>query len=137
MNLITWNTHFSIGIHEIDDHHRHLMALLNTVYDDFIQQKAGQELAKVFAELTAYGQYHFSTEESVMRQHGYPGYALHKIRHDQFIERLNSLQGSFANGRRQLSFELLTFLNTWLLSHILDADADIGRFLAAEGRLAA
>lgn len=137
MDLITWNTHFSIGIHEIDNHHRHLMALLNTVYDGFIQQKADLELAKIFAELTAYGQYHFSMEEAVMREHGYPGYVLHKIRHDQFIERLKSLQESFANGRRQLSFELLTFLNTWLLSHILDADADIGRFLAVEGQMAA
>ena len=137
MDLITWNTHFSIGIHEIDSHHRHLMALLNTVYDGFIQQKADLELAEIFAELTAYSQYHFATEEAVMREHGYPGYALHKIRHDQFIERLNSLRESFANGRRQISFELLTFLNTWLLSHILDADADIGRFLAVEGQMAA
>lgn len=137
MDLITWNTHFSIGIDDIDDHHRHLMALLNAVYDDFIQQKAGLELAKVFAELTAYSQYHFSTEEAVMREHGYPGYALHKIRHDQFVERLKSLQESVANGRRQVSFELLTFLNTWLLSHILVADADIGRFLAVEGLIAA
>ena len=137
MDLITWNTHFSIGIHEIDNHHRHLMALLNTVYDGFIQQKADLELAEIFAELTAYSQYHFSMEEAVMREHGYPGYALHKIRHDQFIERLTSLQESFANGRRQISFELLTFLNTWLLSHILDADADIGRFLAVEGQIAA
>jgi hemerythrin len=76
-------------------------------------------------------------EESVMREHDYPGYTRHKIRNDQFIERLKSQQESFANHSRQVSFELLTFLNTWLLSHILDADANIGRFLVMAGRLAA
>jgi hypothetical protein len=53
MNLITRNTHFPIGIHEFDDHHRYLIALLSTVHDDFIQQKADLELVKVFAGLTA------------------------------------------------------------------------------------
>lgn len=137
MYLITWNARYAIGIEEIDDHHRHLVALLNTIYDDFVNQAPNRNLANVFAELASYTQYHFSAEESLMRAYGYPGYSPHKVRHDQFVERLETMREQFCNGRRQMSFDLLTFLNTWLLSHILDADADMGRFIASNHRMTA
>ncbi len=133
MYLITWNARYATGIKEIDEHHRHLVDLLNTIYDDFVNQAKRRDWARIFAELTAYTEYHFAAEESLMRACGYPGYALHKIRHKQFAARLEEMRDNFCNCKREMSFELLTFLNTWLLSHILDADADMGRFVVTNG----
>jgi hemerythrin len=133
MYLITWNARYATGIEEIDEHHRHLVELLNTVYDHFVNRTPCWDGAKIFAELTAYTRLHFAAEESLMRAGGYPGYALHKIRHKQFAARLEEMRDTFCSGQREMSFELLTFLNTWLLSHILDADADMGRFVMANG----
>lgn len=130
MYLITWSSRYSIGIDEIDEHHRRLVSLLNTVYEDFIDEASCRERTNIFNDLADYTLYHFSAEETLMREHQYPDFETHKTRHDQFLQRLGEMQQSFDSGKRQLSFELLTFLNTWLLSHILDADGDFGRFLA-------
>ena len=138
MYLVTWSQRYSIGIDEIDGHHRHLIYLLNKTYDVFVNKTPGWDLAEVFAALTDYTQYHFSAEEELMRKCRFPDLTAHEKRHDQFVKRLTSMQESFNCGKRQLSFELLTFLNTWLLSHILDADANFGKFFAApENQLAA
>jgi hemerythrin len=133
MYIVTWSPRYSVGIDEIDGHHRHLIYLLNKIYDVFINKTPGWNLAEIFAALTDYTQCHFSAEEELMLRFQYPDFAAHKIRHDQFVKRLTAMQESFIDGKRQLSFELLTFLNTWLLSHILHADADFGKFFAAAG----
>jgi hemerythrin len=59
-------------------------------------------------------------------------YDNHKALHDQFVKRLQQLQTSFFQCNQRVSFELLTFLNSWLLSHIRDTDLKFGLFLAAE-----
>lgn len=134
MYLVTWSPHYSIGIDEIDGHHRHLIYLLNKIYDVFVNDTPGWDLAEIFTALTDYTRYHFSAEEELMRECQYPDLAMHKIRHDQFVKRLEAMRESCTSGKRQLSFELLTFLNTWLLSHILDADAEFGKFSATAGK---
>ena len=41
---------------------------------------------------------------------------------------------AFVNGEDNISFETLTFLSGWLSNHILESDADFGRFAAKRQR---
>lgn len=132
MNLTSWDIRYSIGIDEVDAHHRHLIELLNSIYESFMNEAPDADLAKIFDELTDYTQYHFLAEETLMQDWHYPDYASHKILHDQFVKRLKELQVGFSRCNQRVSFELLTFLNSWLLSHIQETDVSFGKFLAAE-----
>ncbi|WP_052302074.1 hemerythrin family protein [Desulfobulbus propionicus] len=66
-----------------------------------------------------------------MQDWHYPEYESHKVLHDQFVKRLKELQAGFSCCNQRVSFELLAFLNSWLLSHIQGIDVKFGKFLAA------
>lgn len=134
MNLSTWDIRHSIGVDELDDHHRYLVLLLNIIYESFIHDVPDWDLAKIFDELTNYTEYHFGAEEALMQDWCYPGFDNHKALHDQFVKRLQEIQAGFLSKKSLVSFELLTFLNSWLLSHIQETDVKFGTFLAAEKR---
>jgi len=132
MNLTTWDVRYAIGIDELDNHHRYLVLLINIIYESFVNEVQDCDLAKIFNELTCYTEYHFCTEETLMRDWNYPEYESHKALHDQFIKRLQEIQAGFVGNKNLVSFELLTFLNSWLLSHVSKTDIQLGEFIAAE-----
>lgn len=132
MYLVTWNAQYSIGIDELDEHHRHLIFSLNKIYDIFVNEASAWDLAQVFDALTDYAQHHFTAEESLMQKWDYPDFDTHRILHNQFVERLKEKREIVCDCNHRFAFELLTFLNSWLLSHILNADAKFGKFLAVK-----
>ena len=132
MSIIDWDDRYLIGVSKIDNHHQHFFSLLNKTYDNFIKYVPADELDKVFNQLVEYTSYHFSAEEQLMKNIQYPGFEMHKIEHDKFLQKVLEMQSDFHNGKRSHCLEFLSFLNNWLSDHIMAKDAEIGRFLAAE-----
>ena len=126
--FIEWETRFELGIHEFDEHHKHLVDLLNMTYDGFIGKAEQDELGAVLDELVDYATYHFAAEEYWMELHTYPGMLQHREEHARFCTRVVEIQNDFHQGKTNLSLEILKFLNSWLVNHILKTDAEYGRF---------
>jgi hemerythrin len=131
MPIVEWSETFSVGIGEIDQHHRHLMDLLNKLYDDFSEGSAAKDLGPVLDELVDYATYHFSCEERWMTQSSYPKLPEHRGEHERFIRRVNEIQKDFLNTGTRVYLETLTFVKNWLTNHILQTDAEYGRYIAA------
>jgi len=131
MSNCEWNDRYSIGIVHIDEHHRHLFSLLNRLYNDFVNKIRGDTLTALFDELVDYATYHFSAEEYWMQESFFPHFEKHKEEHALFSRRVTEMHKDYHAGRRQISLELLTFLNDWLAAHILRSDAEFGRFITA------
>jgi len=129
MKIFSWEDRFFTGIAQIDEHHLHLVALLNTAYQNFLNQAAPEKLNQLFYELIDYATYHFSAEEQLMAQHGYPAMTKHQEEHHHFAERVVEMHSDYLKNR-PIFLEILTFLKTWLESHILQSDGALGRFLA-------
>ncbi len=130
MPIFTWENRYSIDVEQIDEHHRHLVALLNKAYDNFLQFSPHGELNKLLHELIDYATYHFSAEEQRMQENNYPQAATHKREHAEFIRRVGEMHADFQS-RKVYFLEILGFLYEWLTSHILQTDAELGRFLNA------
>ena len=130
MPVISWNDCFSVGIPQIDKHHQHLFFLMNKTYDEFISRDSAKNLAALFDELIDYATYHFSMEEHWMRESKYPDLAIHQKEHEIFSKRVVELQSGYHKGEIHLSLEVLSFLHTWLSTHILQSDAAYGSFVA-------
>jgi hemerythrin len=128
VSLLEWNKAYSLGINEFDEHHKHLIELLNKTYSDYILGADNDELAVVLDKLVDYATYHFAAEERWMKECRYPGRAEHICEHEVFILRVLDFYRDFNNGTAQLSLEIFQFLNSWLTSHILESDAEYGRF---------
>jgi hemerythrin len=128
MPVMLWESTFEFGIKEFDDHHKHLVNLLNMTYDCFTSGARHEEVEVVLDELSDYATYHFAAEEYWMEMNEYPSLPQHSKEHESFCNRLTEIQKGFHNAKNSLSIEVFTFLMQWLADHILVSDADYGDF---------
>jgi len=128
MSFMQWHNTFELGIKEFDDHHKHIVDLLNKVYDDFTNGVSHEALGAVLGELLDYASYHFAAEESWMQQHEYPGLIWHQKEHNELRNKVIQLQKGYMNGDEKISVDILMFLVDWLSNHILVSDAKYGNF---------
>ena len=119
--LVKWRPEYCLGLDEIDEQHRSLLALINDIWRAIV---ARDEKARIFVlveELEKYTLSHFSAEEAFMRSTDYPDFARHKWEHQRFVERVvEEKKRAIAAGT--LSLDLMYFLRDWLIEHILVSD---------------
>ena len=127
MPIMEWQETFRIGIRQFDDHHQHLVGLLNSTYDIFIKEGSPQDLDAVLNSLADYADYHFKAEEQWMRANGYPRLDMHVSEHVAFKARVAEMHRDYGEGKETV-MGILIFLVDWLSDHILITDADLGRF---------
>ena len=133
MAFIDWSDQLSVEIRQIDDQHKKLIAIVNTLFDAMSQGKAKEVMGKVFTELVQYTKTHFQTEERLMQQYAYPDFAAHKKEHDDLTKTAMDLQEKFNKGALTLSIETSKFLKDWLTKHILGSDKKYSPFLKSKG----
>lgn len=126
--LVEWSDDLSVGIEEIDEQHKKLVALLNQMNDAIHEHRGSAVTRGILNDLGEYTRVHFATEESLMHATEYPGYEEHKRQHDDLIEQLKDLQVKLDAGSHSISFELLHFLKVWLTKHIIESDKLYGPY---------
>jgi hemerythrin len=124
MTQIEWTADLEIGIPIIDSQHRRIVEYLNQLNDIRTTKDRGI-IARVIEELVDYTQTHFSFEESILEESGYPFLKAHQSVHRLFIKRIGNYQERFSLGD-DIVDDLYTTLVTWLLNHIKRDDADYG-----------
>jgi hemerythrin len=132
MSVFEWNDRYSIGDRQCDEQHQHLFQLMARTFDDFVNQAPFQELDPLLDELIDYATYHFSAEEQAMREHRFPALSMHEKEHELFSRRVAKMQDDYHRGKKHLLLEILSFLHNWLQTHILNSDAEFGRFMVSE-----
>jgi hemerythrin len=131
--LFTWQPEYSVKIGVIDEHHKRLLALVNELHDAMRQQKGRAVLAATLNELICYTQAHFSAEEVLMEAFGYPESLQHRIEHDRLTRTVLEFQQQFMRGQVHISAQLMEFLKSWLVQHILGSDQKYVEFFAERG----
>lgn len=118
---IEWSNDFSVGIQEIDEQHKILVNILNEL-TKAIEERRGTEVRnEIMDRLVEYTRIHFTVEESLMRILGYPQYEKHKHEHEKLLDQTNDLYSKMNNSAVS-TYELLFFLRSWLINHIMGSD---------------
>ena len=130
--LISWSDELSVGIQEIDEQHKILVDLLNSLYLAIREHHGNEATVKILNDLVDYTRIHFAVEESLLRVLDYPEYESHKHHHELLIEQINELSRKIENGKH-VGFELLHFLKNWLTRHILEEDMEYVPHLLKKG----
>lgn len=118
------------GIEFIDKEHAKLFSIADQAYevlmDDMIPDKYDY-IVHILDELKSYTQYHFNHEEDYMEKMGYKRFLSQKVDHKEFIDRLMefNLEHVDAN-QKDAILQILDFLNSWLVDHIVKKDKLIG-----------
>jgi len=122
-DYVEWNEAYSVGYPDIDEQHKKLVTMINDLFqmgdNKGVDTKAA--FSKSFQEASNYAQNHFTEEEALLKNVGYPDLSEHKKEHINFINEVWNQFGLFNKG--QISpVDLARFLKTWLLTHIAVVD---------------
>lgn len=133
MALITWKEAYSVNISEIDNQHKKLVGLINSLHDAMLAGKAKDIMSKTLSDLVDYTLYHFATEEKYFDKYNYPRSEAHKKQHSDLIEQVAALQKKHEDGERVLTIDVMNFLRDWLNDHIIGCDKGYGPYLNSKG----
>ena len=133
MAFIDWTKKNEVGVKEVDDQHKKLFEMLNALHQATANGDEQSVLMGILDELIEYTVYHFQTEEDLFEEFDYPDYLEHKTVHDDLTRQAVELQRKFREGSATISFEVLDFLNSWLVDHTIGMDKDMGPFLNGKG----
>ena len=126
MAFMTWTEDMSVGLSELDDDHKALIRIINQLADNAGNDADGQVLRQCLFALTRYAEYHFGREEAVMTACRYPELIEHKQEHKDFTKNIHDIASSFREISPEavpvVNQELLDYLKTWLLHHIMVID---------------
>jgi len=127
MSFFEWDSSLDVNVEEMNEQHRKLIGLMNDLHQKSEQGEAKEKLIEAADSLIAYTQKHFDDEESYMESIGFAGLEAHKRLHDNLMTELRRLADEFSNSdRNTLDDEFLTFLKTWLSTHIRGIDTKYG-----------
>lgn len=117
-----WKEEYSVQIRQIDDQHKKLVELIKRLYKAINEGNTEEKLEKILSELVEYSQYHFDTEESYFRKFDFDGADDHIKEHHKFEDKVATFNKKFKNHEAEISFELVDFLEDWLLDHLVVMD---------------
>ncbi|MCF7964415.1 bacteriohemerythrin [Methylobacter sp. Wu8] len=135
-DLIVWNDGLVTGIDKIDEQHQILINLFNEANTKLTANNNADFLEQITRDLLSYALYHFETEEELMQKYGYSeektgDIERHILQHRSFSAKVVAVHNDIKAGILISREDLLAFLNSWLINHILNTDKQLAAFLLA------
>lgn len=131
--MVEWDESFDLNITEIDKQHRMLVSMVNNLYTAKQFERGKEELAKLLNRMSVYAAFHFAKEEDLLESFGYPQVEDHIQEHSDFEKKVFDFENDFAEGKKDLTSKVMTFLGDWLVDHIKESDRQGARFLTQRG----
>lgn len=133
MHIIEWTNDFALGIDEIDEQHRALVAMINALDVNAHGDYRPETTRRLLAELNDYVRDHFAVEERLMAGGGCTPelVARHCGEHVYYRSVLKDIANDFEHGRRNVTVTLIEYLVHWLLHHIVVVDRAMAQQLTA------
>jgi hemerythrin-like metal-binding protein len=123
--IFPWDERFNTGHEQVDEQHRTLVRLVNTLARTLIDQDYSV-VSSTFDELAKYAHLHFMDEESVWLKYfdeDDPWFSTHQHNHDSFWPKVNEIR--LANPDKPLHEiveNIMRYLIRWLAFHIIGED---------------
>ncbi len=120
MSYFQWTAKLNTNIPQVDEQHKVLVECINELHEANRRKDFAAE-GKVIQDLITYTVEHFTDEEKLMEDAGYPLSKQHKQIHQRFVDKVAELQKSHQAGN-DIGQELLDMLHSWLFTHITHHD---------------
>ena len=133
---LTWNSTLETGVRQIDLQHQELIALINELEIEHELGRDEDALKIVLPRLKAYVLFHFSTEENLMAgvAEGTPHAVGHIIEHRKFTDKVATFQIQPWVDPGQTALQLLDYLKSWLVNHIMITDKQLAGYILSHRR---
>lgn len=129
---ISWSPEYAVGHELIDQQHQRLFALLADVRKQAYSDDNSTLLNTSLMAMVDYAAQHFSDEEALMKEVGYPDLTLHKVQHDKLTNQVEDMVDNLKGGEIVMIEHLLLFLTDWLVEHILVEDLAVTKYINSQ-----
>lgn len=120
MAYFDWTPDLDSGIALVDEQHKILVRCINELHEANSRKDFAAE-GKIIEDLIRYTVEHFTDEERLMDEAGYPLSKQHKAIHQRFVSKVGEMQQSHQAGQ-DIGQTLLDVLHSWLFTHISHHD---------------
>lgn len=129
---LIWKSDFESGVKSLDDEHKDLFALANSLMDYFLEPDSFALEMHQFDLMTSHVMEHFKNEEALLSEVNYPELDAHKKLHKKLCDKLSKNREKFFNGELK-ALEIFAFLvDEVLVDHILKEDVKYFPYLNIE-----
>lgn len=127
-SILEWSADLETGNVYIDAQHRMLLLLARKLEVAYQQGVEHRVLVGLCLELKKFADFHFLSEENVMREVGYPGFEKHARAHSHLLFELDVWIQKVNRGS-ETPTELLRAVSAWLLGHMGGDDRRLAEYI--------
>lgn len=124
--FIHWEPGYDTGQPLVDAEHRLLVFLFRKLDVAIKTHRPDQHLRQIVLEVRRFVEFHFVSEENLMRETEYPGFESHRAVHVKLVNELDVFIAKLVE-QREYPEDLLAFLNNWLIEHIAKHDQQVAK----------
>jgi hemerythrin-like metal-binding protein len=117
-----WKAEYSVGVNEIDNQHKKFFMIINSLYETIKMGEDKESMVRILADLAAYANFHFSTEEKYFEEFKYKESEAHTVMHEEYKRKLSEFIERLQTDGLELSEDIVSFSREWLSVHILKED---------------
>ena len=117
-----WDDKYSVGVEELDNQHKRMFNTINELLNSLETNTAEEHLGGVIESLIQYKMFHFATEEKYFEEFNYEGKDDHIAKHKFFNDKLEEMRSRNPNYNIEFGYELVDFLEDWLINHLMVTD---------------
>jgi hemerythrin-like metal-binding protein len=128
-----WTQAYSVNIAVLDQQHQELFEIVGELERAVHEGNGNTAVDPILHKLVHYALSHFIAEESLMRQHGFPGLLAHCQQHQMFRAKIAKFLEDHRAGKAGVPVSLLRFMQDWLKNHVLKTDKQYSSFLNTHG----
>ncbi len=125
MATLLWKDSYRLGVDEVDKQHRHMFDLLSRLQDSIGKPDSDRLVGETLKDLVEHARVHFRDEERLMEEVGYHDIARHRALHKTYLERIAAILRRLKAGQQVTVTDLISFLERWLVEHLLGEDIKI------------
>ena len=129
MPSIQWSSQLSMDVPLIDDQHKQLIAIANTLIKAVSRDLDARVINNVVRRLREYTVFHFNSEEELMEKARFPKRGEHANEHRRLKEQVKQYQRTIYYKENLNPESVINFLKLWLIKHILESDQQLADFI--------
>jgi len=122
---IKWTDSYSVGVPLMDEQHKQLVKMVNSMQGKYDQGV----MFDVIMQMFSYAAEHFHTEETLLRKRSFSGLNRQIQEHKLFSRKASEFSGKDLSDPVTHN-QVVTFLAEWLVHHILHEDMQYRELLA-------
>jgi hemerythrin len=128
----SWNDYLLIGIDEIDEQHKKLVSMLDSLSVAIRSGSGADEVRNAIQFLANYAMEHFATEKRYMGDIERFNSRNHLDRHDEFTTMVEkfAVEADENGPTESIAIRVKSELLAWLIDHIGGEDKNLARFIS-------